>query len=231
MQAKYAGTCSVCGERFPAGTTINYDRATRSARHMDCQPFAAPAGSWEISQGEGYGGLPYIVGAVIHNPNMRDANAPRYLMVLHASERYFRDDGYSFGVGDESGYVYEAIVRAATDEESAELRAADARAATKRQAQGEVKQIAQRIQTEGVFPEHGTAFPAGERVMDTENVYGSGSVFVIFDTGVWYLERHMMDGDAWERNNVAGTYRGWFLADATTAARVAELVALVSEEK
>ncbi|CAB4198307.1 hypothetical protein UFOVP1313_66 [uncultured Caudovirales phage] len=35
MIAKYAGTCSECGQRFPAGTEIKYDRPTKTARHVD----------------------------------------------------------------------------------------------------------------------------------------------------------------------------------------------------
>src|SRR6185437_7788624 len=213
MQAKYAGRCSVCGKSFVAGTTIDYDRSTKTARHGDCLPFTPPANSWWISQGEGYGGDPYTVGNVITNPNTRDADAPRYLIILSAKSEYIRDDGYSFGVGDESGYLYHACVRVATDDESAELRAADERAQVKRQAQAEVQQITARIRAEGVFPEHGTPMPHGGRVLNTQTIYGSGSIFVIAADGVWLLERHMMDGDDWAANNVAGTYCGWFLAD------------------
>ena len=39
MASKYSGQCSACGENFPAGTDINYNRrAPRGlkARHVDC---------------------------------------------------------------------------------------------------------------------------------------------------------------------------------------------------
>ena len=39
LASKYAGTCSDCGSRFPAGTLIEYDRRAprgRKAKHADC---------------------------------------------------------------------------------------------------------------------------------------------------------------------------------------------------
>ena len=226
MQAKYPGTCAVCGERFPAGTTIAYDRITRETRHADCAPFVAPAGSWWISRGQGYGGAPYVVGQVIRNPDTRTPDAPRYLIVLAAKSEYVRDDGYSFGVGDESGYLYSACVRAATDDESATLRADEARATATRQAHATMQRLAQRIRTEGAFAPHGSPMPEGAQVFDTQTIHGSGSVFVITDEGAWYLERHMMDGDDWAANNVAGVYRGWYLADPVVSAQLRDIAAL-----
>jgi hypothetical protein len=35
MIAKFSGTCSECGQRFPAGTEIKYDKPSKTARHTD----------------------------------------------------------------------------------------------------------------------------------------------------------------------------------------------------
>ena len=180
------------------------------------------ADTFWISQGEGYGGTPYTVGEVLHNPRTSDAVTTPYVIVLHAESEYVRDDGYSFGVGDESGYLYRARVRRATDAESAALREADARAAAKRQTKVEVAAIAQCIRADGTRPQD-VPMPAGERVFDTQNIHGSGSVFVLATDGAWYLDRRMMDGDDWGRNNVAGVYCGWFLADLAGATRLRAL--------
>jgi hypothetical protein len=36
MQAKYPGTCSDCGKKFAAGTSIEWSSVTRKARHLAC---------------------------------------------------------------------------------------------------------------------------------------------------------------------------------------------------
>ncbi len=52
-----------------------------------------------------------------------DDDGPRWLMIVTADQRYIREDGMSFGVGDDRGYVYSATARVATDEEAAPLKA------------------------------------------------------------------------------------------------------------
>ncbi len=90
-----------------------------------------------IAQGEGYGGQPYEVGSLVWEDlhilqdSAPDAEFPTVtvrsgtrevergaVIVLTASEEYVREDGLSFGVGDESGYIYRATVRPATAEEA-----------------------------------------------------------------------------------------------------------------
>ena len=51
IDSKFAGTCAACGERFPAGTPIDYDRRAprgRKARHVDCASPDAPSVSYEV---------------------------------------------------------------------------------------------------------------------------------------------------------------------------------------
>jgi len=38
MQARYPGRCAATGRRFPAGSTIDYDRATKRAILVDSNP-------------------------------------------------------------------------------------------------------------------------------------------------------------------------------------------------
>lgn len=226
MQARYAGRCAVCGKSFPAGTTIEYNAATREARHPTCQPVALPADAIHLSQGEGYGGTPYTVGEVIVNPRAaKDPTAPPYLYVLKASRQYFREDGYSFGVGAESGYMYQAACRVATPTESAPLHATILAARARHHAQLAIKEIVATIQREGEFAPDGTPLPEGDLLLDTRSLYGAGSVFVVTPAGVWYLEQHGMDGDDWGANNVAGHQRGWYLAAPSVGSQLRDLAA------
>lgn len=157
----------------------------------------------------------------IETPRENDA---KFLYVLRAFARYFREDGMSFGVGDEAGYVYDATCRAATDEESLPLREAIADIQRKRDAETLRKEIAKFIKENGMFPV--VEQPVGYRVTDRQNIYGGGDWFVVGDTEVWYIQNNGRDGDWWETNNIktggAGAM-GWVVK------RTDELMSKISE--
>ena len=57
MTSKYPGTCRDCGDRFAAGTLIDYTKAAprgRKAAHADCNAVADGGGEvYEIRTSEG----------------------------------------------------------------------------------------------------------------------------------------------------------------------------------
>ena len=61
--------------------------------------------------------------------------------------------------------------------------------------------LAQIIQQQGARPE-GDNSPEGERVLDTQDIYGGGDWFVIGAENIWYVRNNGMDGDCWANNNV-----------------------------
>ena len=196
IHAKYAGTCRKCGRPINVGDEIDWERG-RGAAHVEC-PVALepePDNGIRVSKGEGYGGRPYRVGEVIRQKN-------QILVVVVASQTYYREDGMSFGVGDDSGYIYSAVCRLATDEEATPLLGQEQAAAAKRAAQATIAEIAARIQQEGELPEKQDSAPDGVRILDTQNIYGGGDWFVISDEHIWYVRNNGMDGDNWARNNV-----------------------------
>ena len=220
MTARFNGQCSVCGERIRAGETIEYDRAQGGARHPDCTPFVAPADTIWISIGQGYGGQPFHVGQILANPyhgkpittsplytdeeraQLAQQGEPEYLYVLHASKRYFRDDGMSFGVGDEEGYVYSACCRPATEEEASPLRATEQRANERHTMRARVEAIRHRIETDGEYPRP-AVYPLEARVLfNTRNIYGGGARFVVAPGEVWFCAGNGGDGDNWSENNL-----------------------------
>ena len=83
MNARYAGTCADCGQRFAAGALIDYNRRARrgkKAAHVDCNNVTAPrADACPICDGSGqlhYGNCrscdgtgSHLVGDVAANPN------------------------------------------------------------------------------------------------------------------------------------------------------------------
>lgn len=103
-------------------------------------------------------------------------------------------------------------------------RGIDVVAAEKRQRAEEVKQKAQaarecksaiarvreHIMQAGERPEN-VAWPEGDQLLDTHNIYGGGDSFVIADDAIWYIRGNGMDGDDWSRNNLRGAI-GWRIA-------------------
>ena len=62
------------------------------------------------------------------------------------------------------------------------------------------RQCADLIMRNGEKPD--SIQPNGERVLNTQNLYGGGDWFVIEDKYIWYVKNNGMDGDNWSYNNV-----------------------------
>ena len=122
ITAKFPGKCSECGGRISAGAQIEWSKG-EGARHTKCaassEPRAAP-GPIALHGGSGNGCQGWTVGELIlSGEQRRRAGGPDALVIVTASRRYVREDGLSFGVGDDSGYLYSATARPATPEEIA----------------------------------------------------------------------------------------------------------------
>lgn len=87
----------------------------------------------------------------------------------------------------------EIAAREVAEEQAAEL---------KRQIKRRAGAIADYIQHAGEKPA-GDHRPEGERVLDTQNIYGGGTWFVIGTEHIWHVRNNGMDGDNWSYNNVA----------------------------
>jgi hypothetical protein len=127
---------------------------------------------------------------------------PEWLYVVSSSSKYFKYDGMSFGVGDESGYVYHAQCRAATPEEYASAERERDQATMVSKARVLLKDLEHDILDRGERPCGTDNVLEGEVMFDTTNVYGSGSWWVVGTEWIWYVRNNGMDGDDWSRNNV-----------------------------
>jgi hypothetical protein len=187
------------------------------------------ADRWPISDGEGYGGSPFRVGETFRTPKAEVGQGyPEFLTVLSASQRYHREDGFSFHVGAECGHVYSAVCRAATAEESRPILEREQAKANTKQAAKDLAAIAEQIRKAGERPE-GRNLPDGEEVPagGGDRIYGGGRWFVLGTDWIWLVQNNGHDGDDWSLNNVttggAGAI-GWRIpADAGLAAQVREL--------
>lgn len=151
-----------------------------------------------FSRGEGYGGRNLPPGTVIRDPREGEDGI---LYIIRTNPRYFREDGMSFGVGRNSGHLYEYYARPATAEEAAPLLEREEKRRMATEAGKRRSALADKIRSEGSIPP-GKHVPEGERVSDTSNVYGGGDWFIVGDDYIWYVENNGMEGDDWSLNNV-----------------------------
>lgn len=211
ITAKFPGKCRNCGAVILVGDRIEWTKGWGAA-HIKCpekQKMVEPENSIKIHGGSGYGCHGWSIGQVIKNPYHGNdyygvdagKRVPEFLMVLSAREHYCREEGMSFGVGDDEGYTYGATCRPATDEESAPLRAEIEKRQQAENRKKQLRDLADLIQKTGEYP-GGDNVPEGDRLHDTQDIYGGGSWFVICPEWIWYCQNNGMDGDNWGRNNV-----------------------------
>lgn len=104
--------------------------------------------------------------------------------------------------GEMGRYCY---YREATADEVAALDAADAArqaaAEARKHRAAEIRRIAEHIKSAGERPD-GTNEPRGERLIDSQTIYGGGEWFVVGEDAIWYVQNNGADGDYWGANNV-----------------------------
>lgn len=149
-----------------------------------------------ISGGSGYGCSGWTPGQVL-----RHQGHGGVLKVVQASKRFYKEDGLSFGVGDDSGYVYIAKCCPATEEEAAPLLEQERLRGERRRLRFEAENLRIEIRESGEMPE-GVHLPEGERLLDAQDIYGGGDWFVVGPEWIWYVLNNGADGDDWSRNNV-----------------------------
>ena len=166
-----------------------------------------PGGAdYVISVGEGYGGRPFRKGEVIRNSKNNIAKGkPVYLYVIKTKETYYREDGMSLGVGDESGYVYTAYCREATEKEVEPLKEKEKDKLSKSSALRELEKISMVLIRNGRLPSN--ASPQGKVYYTSGSekllLYGGGSWFIIGSGGrVWFVINNSADGDNWANTNI-----------------------------
>jgi len=200
MIAKFKGKCNKCGQEIGTGTEINWEKG-KGAQHVTCpENSSLSENTIDISQGSGYGGQPFTVGQVLRKKRNDWPAEGKILVILQSSKKYYREDGLSFGVGDDEGYIYRAKCREATPKEAAPLLAQEADRIVVSDAKISLKKIIEQIQA-GERP-GGENVPAGDRLYGKPDLYGGGEWIVIGPEWIWYCQNNGSDGDNWSYNNV-----------------------------
>lgn len=220
MNARYDGRCIKCRLKINRGDAIFYDRE-KGAYHVDCEEVQKAArekaarelaelrekAPWSVHASSAMGGIEFRQGDVLRAPeSITEAGGPQYLVVVKATAEYVKEDGFSFGVGAESGYLYDADCREATAEEAAPVIERERKDAERREALKSLDEIKAKIRKEGVLPEGKNDPDSPEearRMFNTENAYGGGDWIVVGPEHIWYVRNNGSDGASWEQNNVA----------------------------
>jgi len=207
FRSKYSATCADCLDAIKPAQEVHYRYPEKVLCHVDCQAAknqaeaAEKAAPYKIGGGSGYGCHGWTVGQIVRaTASQREKQYPEWLYVVRAVKHYYAEDGLSFGVGDESGFTYSAACREATAEESALARADYERGLKKTEARKRLEEIIKQVEA-GECPA-GPVVPEGDRVFDSQNIYGGGSWFVVGPEWVWYCQNNGADGDNWAANNV-----------------------------
>ena len=194
-----------------------------------------------IGGGEGYGCSAYRVGEYIYleeydsapgiytaqgttstiDAELEPGRAGWYIVVdVHAN--YFPEDGWNFGVGAESGYIYHALLRPATPEEAVPEEAARLERIEMFYSQKAFEKRRVAAFTEGGEQLWGEDFGLTEGISgnsgrislnlngetvpidEGQNMYGGGQWFLIDADGlhVWYVANNGSDGADWSYNNI-----------------------------
>jgi len=96
---------------------------------------------------------------------------------------------------------YQAREVAPTEEELGEQKQEEQAKENARKLQVQLYYLKGMIQKHGERPE-GDNSPDGERLFDTQTIYGGGDWFVLGDKEIWYVRNNGADGDDWSANNV-----------------------------
>jgi hypothetical protein len=108
-------------------------------------------------------------------------------------------------LGHEGDWACYGYYRHATTDEIAELERREADAAeTRRQRSerhAEIRAIRERIKSDGERPD-GMHATEGDRLIDSQTIYGGGEWFVVGAVWIWYCANNGHDGDDWSQNNV-----------------------------
>jgi hypothetical protein len=214
---------------------IKAERETKGAEEAERVRTAAPdAPTWKIQDGSGYGGSAFRVGQTLREPYKAPGEA-RIVTVLTASQRYFSDDGMSFGVGDDQGYVYMATVREATPEEAAPIRAAEERAEltdrlgkAARERFGWLYAPTEDATTPDEVPGNVLNLPCVQVVPPWRQRMSVSPDFLAVDETaglVYSLSYNGADGDNWSYNNLPG----YVVAVQPLTSERAELIAQLRE--
>lgn len=202
--SKYEKKLIELKEKFDSSKKVAYEKKEKQKERERTGGFEGK--TYDLYGGSGYRHSGWKRGDVIRNSKEKIAKGePEYLYVLSASSEYFREDGLSFGVGDDQGYLYRAKAREATAEEAKPVIETRQKKADQDESKTKLNSIAKLIQDKGERPQGNSNIAEGDEYdMSTGGVriVGGGEWFKVGKDYIWYVKNNGGDGDMWSYNNI-----------------------------
>lgn len=166
------------------------------------------------------GTKPYGVGDCLLKNNL-------WFVVVDTWSKYIEDDGLSLGLDDDSGELFSAGCRDATEEE---IERAKQKLAIEQEKQQ--KKIKMKILRNKIFslrfddrPQK-CDFPAGEK-----HEIDSLHTIVLTDSAAWLLRYNGADGDTWSANNCEGRWIATYSSQPETIQKATQILREITQTK
>lgn len=203
ISARFKGQCCLCQRPIAAGEKIVWDSAQKMTDHLACaEREAAAQGVKTATKRDYYENARSVkVGEVIRHP-YQDKQA-LLIVPTRQKSRYIREDGLSFGLDTDSGYLFTVEYRLATEEETRAFLLAEEEVKQKKARRAELflvqGRVASTIRTRGQRPEQ--AAPKGRQWPEKKR-YDNDYFLVDEEAGqIWLVVYNGRDGDGWDANN------------------------------
>ena len=136
----------------------------------------------------------------------KDRKTGDYMEVVTVKSTYYSEDGLSFGIPDDRGWMH--VVTAKPSGDAAEIQKIQDREREKltlSEARNRRKEIVRMFTERGDFPSGSHSLHGDRLVLEGRSsvLYGGGDWFVAEPSTLWYVRNNGADGDDWGRNNVS----------------------------
>lgn len=136
----------------------------------------------------------------------KDRKTGEFMVVTDVKSVFYREDGLSFGLPDDTGWMHTITAKPAEDETAIQsIKDREQQELTVAQARTRRKELAKMFRDRGDFPTTETDLRREDRlVLSGRNsvAYGGGNWFVITPSHIWFVQNNGGDGDNWGSNNV-----------------------------
>ncbi len=136
----------------------------------------------------------------------KDRKTGEFMTVVDVKSVFYREDGLSFGLPDDTGWMHTITAKPSEDETAIQgIRDREQRELTVAQARNRRKDLVKLFRDRGDFPTTQTDIRNEDRlVVSGRNsiAYGGGDWFVITPSHIWFVQNNGGDGDNWGANNI-----------------------------
>jgi hypothetical protein len=136
----------------------------------------------------------------------RDRKTGEFMVVVDVKSVFYREDGMSFGLPDDTGWMHTVTAKPAEDESAIQgIKDREQQELTRSEAQKRRRELVRDFQKRENHAPGETDLRRFDRMLLSgarSLAYGGGDWFVITPSRIWYVQNNGSDGDDWSLNNV-----------------------------